>query len=137
MYSSPLLRCRQTAAQLIQGLDDSGSYLQVQVEHGLMESVNESWYRSWSLPESNGTWGFIPEDGSRTIDPETLHDMAKQPIQKLLDHWKSIDVDSDEEEVVKIEPKNYTEYDRLAYPVSAIENECQLIPCILFNVRKV
>ena len=43
-------------------------------------------------------------------------------------------VDSDEEEVVKIEPKNYTEEDRLAYTVGAIEQECQLAPLGAFKM---
>ena len=37
-------------------------------------------------------------------------------------------VESDEEEEVKVPPKNFTELDRLAYIVRAIETECQLVP---------
>lgn len=43
-------------------------------------------------------------------------------------------MDSDEEEAVKIEPKNYLEEDRLAYTVLAIEQECQLAPIGAFKM---
>ena len=38
------------------------------------------------------------------------------------------DEDESEEEVPKVEPKHYTEEDRLSYTVHAIEEECQLVP---------
>ena len=62
----------------------------LRVELGLAESINENWYRSWSLPGANGTWGYCPPGLTKkqhVIDPETLHPAAKQPIQTLLD-WK-------------------------------------------------
>eukprot|EP00041_Stephanoeca_diplocostata_P012011 m.199071 g.199071 ORF g.199071 m.199071 type:complete len:215 (+) comp18774_c0_seq3:145-789(+) len=70
VYSSPLLRCVQTSAALIQGFESTssakanptdtlaGPMRKVKVEHGLIESLNESWYRSWCLPASDSTWGF-------------------------------------------------------------------------------
>ena len=44
------------------------------------------------------------------------------------------DEDSDEENEVKVVPKNYTEEDRLAYTVLAIEQECQLAPIGAFKM---
>jgi hypothetical protein len=35
---------------------------------------------------------------------------------------------------VKVQPKNYTEEDRLAYTVHAIEEECQLAPVGAFRM---
>jgi broad specificity phosphatase PhoE len=108
VYSSPLIRCLQTASTATEGLlttqesKDDGDVeasgpdeayrhpeaLQVHIEEGLVESINESWYRSWCLPESNGTWGFRPADSQGnpiiTVDLETIHEAAKQPIQNLI-----------------------------------------------------
>ena len=98
IYSSPFLRCLQTAVS-IQGAaaataaatEPPMNIPPVRVELGLAESINENWYRSWSLPGANGTWGYCPPDvptkKQHVIDPETLHPAAKQPIQTLLD-WK-------------------------------------------------
>lgn len=47
---------------------------------------------------------------------------------------KNPDEDSDEENEVKVVPKNYTEEDRLAYTVLAIEQECQLAPIGAFKM---
>lgn len=38
------------------------------------------------------------------------------------------EIDSDDEDQVKVVPKNLTELDRLAYIVRAIENDCQIVP---------
>jgi len=92
VYSSPLTRCRQTAAAAMDGMENDGqeSYL-VRVEDGLMESVNAAWYSSWCLPGSDSTWGYRPiqQDGTvlhlHEIDVETVHDAAKKPIQELVD----------------------------------------------------
>lgn len=117
VYSSPLLRCRQTSVSAMQGFKSASSakgssrtaaaataatpmplLSSVRVELGLAESINESWYRSWALPGSNGTWGFRPTttDGllDDTIDPATLHPASKQPVLGVLD-WKSTLSDSD------------------------------------------
>lgn len=94
VYSSPLIRCRQTAAAAIESInqDDDAIQLKVQVEDGLMESVNASWYGSWCLSTSDSTWGFRPwnADASRRlhlheIDDQDIHEAAKKPIQELLD----------------------------------------------------
>lgn len=79
VYSSPLLRCCQTAAGAMKRLQEiQHSSLESQeqakcetketikslegnklkVEHGLIESLCPSWYTSWCLPDSDSTWGF-------------------------------------------------------------------------------
>lgn len=40
----------------------------------------------------------------------------------------AIPSDTEEEEEVKVPPKNLTELDRLTYVVRAIENDCHVIP---------
>jgi broad specificity phosphatase PhoE len=96
IYSSPFLRCRQTAIAAREGYNTmtsetnastAGRLPPVRVELGLAESINSCWYRSWALPGSNGTWGFFPP-GQETIDPATLHPASKQPVGLLLD-WKA------------------------------------------------
>lgn len=42
--------------------------------------------------------------------------------------------ESDEEENVKVKPKAFTELDRLAYVVRAIENDCSLVPVGAFKL---
>lgn len=102
IYSSPLLRCRQTAAGVRLGLGQLStpstlassesdvnptSELPICVEIGLMESIDEDWYRSWSLPGSDGTWGYRINRQS-DYEPQSIHPMALQPIQSLLHDWK-------------------------------------------------
>jgi broad specificity phosphatase PhoE len=82
VYSSPFYRCRQTAV----GLAQSNEQLQVQVELGLSESINENWFRSWAVQGTDGTWGYKKKDCPE-LDPETLHSASKEPVQPLLD-WK-------------------------------------------------
>ena len=74
VYSSPMIRCCQTAAEMIVGMnmntnidmnmntsmnmegdEPDSSNLKVKVEPGLIESLNEDWYRSWCFPNSDGT----------------------------------------------------------------------------------
>jgi broad specificity phosphatase PhoE len=93
IYTSPFLRCRQTAVGAMLGFNSSKdeSVPPVRIEHGLAESINENWYRSWSfLALSDGAWGFRPptEDAKEAINPATLHPASKQPVQTLLD-WKA------------------------------------------------
>jgi broad specificity phosphatase PhoE len=103
VYSSPFLRCRQTAAAIVQEInaaaatttDNAATCLKVRVEEGLSESINESWYRSWSLPRSDGTWGFRmkgggnDDDASVLTDQSRLHPKASIPIQSLLSEWRT------------------------------------------------
>jgi broad specificity phosphatase PhoE len=88
IYSSPLLRCRETAYYAPSGLVSDESTVPVRVEPGLVESINEQWYRSWALPGSDGTWGFRI-DNENGYDSELIHPLAKQPVQSLLDEWKT------------------------------------------------
>jgi len=98
IYTSPFLRCRQTslaarkglvAAQQAKSAAGAAPPPPVRVEYGLSESFNEQWFRSWSLPGADGTWGFRI-NGNTTIDAETLHPWAKQPVQNLplFTDWK-------------------------------------------------
>jgi broad specificity phosphatase PhoE len=91
VYSSPLLRCRQTALGAVQGLSEAAATKStspappVRVEMGLAESMNEAWFRSWALPGSDGTWGYESHD----YDLAAIHPLARQPIQSLLTDWKT------------------------------------------------
>eukprot|EP00545_Synedropsis_sp_CCMP1620_P003681 CAMPEP_0119011368 /NCGR_PEP_ID=MMETSP1176-20130426/5632_1 /TAXON_ID=265551 /ORGANISM="Synedropsis recta cf, Strain CCMP1620" /LENGTH=276 /DNA_ID=CAMNT_0006964185 /DNA_START=135 /DNA_END=965 /DNA_ORIENTATION=- len=80
VFSSPFHRCRETAVAANAALEFAPD---VKVEYGLAESLNESWYRSWSLPTSNGTWGYKERDAeSEKVLPvnfNTLHRAALQP----------------------------------------------------------
>ena len=102
IYTSPLLRCRQTACGVRTGLGSTSNEqctTPVRVEPGLVEGVEASWYRSWALPGSDGTWGYCINDEAM-YDVETIHPMAKQPVQELLGEWKS-DADIDQSYVPK------------------------------------
>lgn len=90
VYSSPFHRCRQTAAGLCEfSSSSSSSSLKVRVEVGLVESLNQNWFRSWALQGTDGTWGFGKETiaDPNDLDPKTLHPLSQQPVQALLD-WK-------------------------------------------------
>jgi broad specificity phosphatase PhoE len=96
VYSSPLLRCRQTAckaADVLNSKTDKDSHMKVRVEFGLTESLNQSWYRSWALLHlSDTTWGFVPPGPKRELDeyePHELHPSSQIPAEQLLD-WKSV-----------------------------------------------
>ena len=94
VYSSPFLRCRQTSAGIIRGLSSSagavavGKLMKVKVEYGLSESLNESWYRSWSIPGTDGTWAYRKKDLPNP-DIGTLHPAAQSAVQPLLLDWKN------------------------------------------------
>ncbi len=110
VYTSPFLRCRQTAAAIVQGIlseetDQEGCDsdphstlsppLKVKVELGLSESINENWYRSWSLPGTDGTWGYKKKEIPH-IDPvrDQMDHRALKPVEALLDWKQSRDVTS-------------------------------------------
>jgi broad specificity phosphatase PhoE len=90
IYTSPLLRCRQTSFAARSGLGNDEGTIPVRVEEALVESINEHWYRSWALPGADGTWGYCIDDKD-SYDVETIHPLAKQPVQTLLDEWISDD----------------------------------------------
>lgn len=92
VYSSPFCHCRQTALAALEGGLESDKLRKIRVEEGLTESLNESWYRSWCLPGSNGTWGYRPEplEGATdncTVDETVIHPRATAPVQSLLSEW--------------------------------------------------
>jgi len=57
VFTSPMLRCAET---LSSALAEFPSVTSMSIEHGLTESCNLDWYRSWSLPSSDSTWGGPP-----------------------------------------------------------------------------
>ncbi len=94
IYASPFLRTRQTAVAASQGLFSAGCepHIKIKIEPGLAESFNESWYLSWAIPGSDGTWGYRPDGVTRAthvIHPDTLHPSAKVPVKELL-QWKHL-----------------------------------------------
>jgi len=91
VYSSPMVRCCQTAAEAVIGLTGGEgvggeSSLKVKVEPGLVESLNEKWYRSWCLADSNGTWGgrHPATSASRAKDEEDIDPRAKLAAHSLV-----------------------------------------------------
>jgi broad specificity phosphatase PhoE len=85
VYSSPFHRCRQTAVAANESFEYSPK---VKVEYCLAESMNECWYRSWSLPTSNGTWGYKERDEvtgkALPVNLNTLHRGALQPAASII-----------------------------------------------------
>ena len=55
VYSSPLLRCAQTSASAIQGLEIDG--LKMKIENALAEICSKNWYKSWAMKLSDSAWG--------------------------------------------------------------------------------
>lgn len=78
VYTSPLLRCCQTASGAINRLNEiygkggeeekDQDTVKLSVEHGLVESMSLSWYTSWCLPGSDSTWGFHQKLDSSTSE---------------------------------------------------------------------
>jgi broad specificity phosphatase PhoE len=89
IYSSPLLRCRQTGVGLATSNDD----LKVCVELGLVESLNENFFRSWAVAGTDGTWGYKKKE-QPVLDPETLHPLSKVPVQQSILNWKDANTDA-------------------------------------------
>jgi broad specificity phosphatase PhoE len=90
IYSSPFLRCRQTALGIAESMtsdDNNTSNTKVKVELGLAESINENWFRSWAVQGTDGTWGYLKKTMPE-LDPITLHPASQMPVQPLLD-WKA------------------------------------------------
>ena len=119
IYSSPLTRCAQTASGIRNGSnyinsstssdddDLSGIGLadlqSICIEYGLMEVMNENWYRSWCLPTSNGTWGGTGEKLPVKNNSKDLHKMAKKPVHELLtDISNSINNELKEDEQMSV-----------------------------------
>jgi broad specificity phosphatase PhoE len=142
VYSSPLLRCRQTACQAIDALNsktESDYHLKVRVELGLTESLNQSWYRAWALIQlSDTTWGFVPPGPSRELheyETHELHPSSQMPAEKILD-WKNVmtvslcDID-------KVSNAKLLELHDMDYHSSTrIEKEFALKPTCLLETNK-
>lgn len=83
IYSSPFQRCLETSI----AANTIFCSPSVKIEYGLVESLNESWYRSWSLPTSNGTWGYKERDEIGQVlevDLNSLHKAAIQPASSIV-----------------------------------------------------
>lgn len=74
VYSSPLVRCVETAAAAAEALGVAA----VRVEPAVAEGMLEEWYRSWAMPSSDSTWGG-PRHQEGPVDPATLHPAARGP----------------------------------------------------------
>lgn len=134
VYSSPFLRCRQTALAAIQGfkaaMKQSGGVHPpseippLRVELGLAESFNENWYRSWALPGADGTWGYGKRDYPQIEDPSlSLHPASLLPVQQLLDWKRDMREDNGGEDEEQLD---------LAYEsVTSISSEYRLRPKLL------
>ena len=69
-------RCAET---LSSALASFPNVKHMSIEHGLTESCNLDWYRSWSLPSSDSTWG-----GPRGSKEEPTDERAFKPANELL-----------------------------------------------------
>ena len=96
IYTSPFLRCLETSIFASNGLlrvtpnapmfpCATADLPPICVEYGLSESINEAWYRSWALPNSDGTWAF---QRNSILDETTFHPLSRQPVHKLFGDWK-------------------------------------------------
>ena len=88
IYTSPLIRCVQTAvaaSKAIQAASHAVAPLPVFVEPSLVETLGEEWYRSWAVPDADGTWGG--PDGNKCgaeVDAANLHPSALASISDVL-----------------------------------------------------
>ena len=83
-YSSPLRRCGETLSNAIKNCFPDGATNTISLEHGLVESANEDWYRSWCVPEANGTWGGPNAHRKGTpIDEGVLDKRSLEPATTL------------------------------------------------------
>ena len=88
IYTSPLIRCVQTAvaaSKAIQAASRALAPLPVFVEPSLVETLGENWYRSWAVPSADGTWGG-PEGCKRgvEVDAADLHPSARKSISSVI-----------------------------------------------------
>lgn len=62
----------------------------------------------------------------------------KQILIQLNQEESEVDVranlDSDDEEILKVKPKAFTELDRLAFVVHSIENDCAVVPVGAYKI---
>mmetsp|Transcript_4994 Transcript_4994/g.8669 ORF Transcript_4994/g.8669 Transcript_4994/m.8669 type:complete len:266 (-) Transcript_4994:909-1706(-) len=79
VYCSPFTRCVETAAEIANEL----GVVELRVEYGLAEDLCENFFRSWCLPESNGSWGG-PNRGT-AVDADTkMHPKALEDFGELI-----------------------------------------------------
>eukprot|EP01064_Diplonema_japonicum_P033655 TRINITY_DN6701_c3_g3_i1.p1 TRINITY_DN6701_c3_g3~~TRINITY_DN6701_c3_g3_i1.p1 ORF type:complete len:312 (+),score=41.37 TRINITY_DN6701_c3_g3_i1:54-938(+) len=80
VYSSPLLRTVETAHEVVQAMGLN----EINVEAGIAEQMSRSWFLSWCLPHSDGSWGG-PDKGAKPHG-YVSHDV--HPDAKLTPaHW--------------------------------------------------
>mgnify|MGYP000915980320 FL=1 len=80
-----------------------------------------------------GSFNHLPFTGN----PKHILVNVTGPEGEVKEEKKDVppaEVDSDEEAVVKVEPQNFTELDRLAFVVRAVENDCQIVPVGAFRL---
>jgi len=96
VYSSPMVRCCMTAGEAALGYTISkggggDDKINVIVEEGLVESMNEKWYRSWGLQGSDGTWGGPPgHPPSADVDVDSMHPLTQVPAHSTVRDPKDI-----------------------------------------------
>ena len=109
VYSSPLVRCCMTAGEAVIGYSAEANgvtlteqeqkqeqKLQVIIEQGLVESLNDKWFRSWCLPDSDGSWGGPGGDTYQNgvfppaIDESVVDERAKGPAHLLMHQSKEV-----------------------------------------------
>ena len=85
VYSSPLIRCVQTAAAVAEALSTDTVSMPVYVEPSLIETCGESWFRSWALSGSDSTWGG-PQSCrlGAAVDKTSLHAAARRPVDGII-----------------------------------------------------
>ncbi|GFH50091.1 hypothetical protein CTEN210_06567 [Chaetoceros tenuissimus] len=99
VYSSLLTRCCMTAGEAIIGYQQkdqeadknkkecTSSDLKVHIETGLVEVLNEKWYRSWCLQDSDGTWGGKDGDKYQNgVFPPPIHESDVHSKGKIRSH---------------------------------------------------
>jgi broad specificity phosphatase PhoE len=140
VFSSPFLRCRQTACQAIEEINNiSTEQLKVQIELGLTESLNQSWYRSWCLPDSDTTWGFCPKGTRRRelheYDATELHPSSIVPVQRIL-NWKDVETHSVHESDF-VSNELLRKHQDLVYDSSTtIDRDFALKPTVLLETKE-
>eukprot|EP01065_Artemidia_motanka_P032265 TRINITY_DN39288_c0_g1_i1.p1 TRINITY_DN39288_c0_g1~~TRINITY_DN39288_c0_g1_i1.p1 ORF type:complete len:300 (+),score=72.94 TRINITY_DN39288_c0_g1_i1:69-902(+) len=81
IYSSPFLRCVQTAAEFakVLGID------QIMIEEGVAESCHEGWARQWGVPGANTKWGGPPGcTRGVPVAEADLHPLVFEPLKALM-----------------------------------------------------
>ena len=137
VYTSPLLRCRQTAAQARKGIlhetkTDNGTSKpgRVCVEMGLVESINESWFRSWAGDNSDGTWGF--KEAFTSSSEDSYHPKSLRPAQEILNDWCSNWKPANGNEDAEVQ----TQFDLDYASLTAIDEPYRLSPRQLESAEK-